>query len=188
MLIRRPARLPRPATRRRVLVWLSLVALGGFVLLRSDSSLRPSFGGGSGGGGGGGQAHVTAPLKTVCADTCAHARNGVCDEGRPGPGTQQPPGAIYAVRCDLGTDCADCGPWVHHNTDASDAWRPIEAILAKKARGRGKGPQATLKGQAACPGTSCPVARGACAGGPWRRRASCPLRRQTSPLRPAVAV
>ncbi|GFR45755.1 hypothetical protein Agub_g7170 [Astrephomene gubernaculifera] len=50
------------------------------------------------------------PLREVCHNTCNRARNGVCEEGRPGPGG--PLSATYLMAyCDLGTDCEDCGPW-----------------------------------------------------------------------------
>ena len=39
---------------------------------------------------------------TRCDDTCAHAGDGSCDDGHDATG---------AVRCDVGTDCTDCGPW-----------------------------------------------------------------------------
>lgn len=77
-----------------------------------------------------------AGVKTVCEDSCAgHASNGVCDDGRPEvklkAGTTDT-NTIYEVHCDLGTDCSDCGAWVHNNTDASDSWRPIQEIRAKQ--------------------------------------------------------
>ena len=45
-----------------------------------------------------------APLVRVtrCDDTCASAGDGTCDDGR---------AALGRVRCDVGTDCTDCGPW-----------------------------------------------------------------------------
>eukprot|EP00798_Chlamydomonas_sp_ICE-L_P008195 gene8195-1457_t len=54
---------------------------------------------------------VTATgLPPICLDTCAKARDGVCDDGR----SQQKLslGQFYKVTCDLGTDCLDCGPWI----------------------------------------------------------------------------
>ncbi len=41
------------------------------------------------------------------------ANNGVCDDGRAeGTLSKLPNDAKYSfVHCDLGTDCADCGPW-----------------------------------------------------------------------------
>jgi hypothetical protein len=75
-----------------------------------------------------------AGVKTVCEDSCpGRAGDGVCNEGRPHAKADAPPEklAILEVHCDLGTDCSDCGPWVHSNTDASDAWRPIQEIRAK---------------------------------------------------------
>jgi hypothetical protein len=44
--------------------------------------------------------------KEVCGNTCPTALNGLCEEGRHAVGQQ-----AAAVRCDLGTDCGDCGPW-----------------------------------------------------------------------------
>lgn len=37
----------------------------------------------------------------TCEDTCPYARDGACDDGRDG--------SVTSV-CDLGSDCADCGP------------------------------------------------------------------------------
>ena len=53
----------------------------------------------------------------ACDNTCASARNGVCEDG--GSVLADPPHVLgkgagfpkeHMVRCDLGTDCADCGP------------------------------------------------------------------------------
>lgn len=57
------------------------------------------------------------------------ARDGVCDEGRAPVRPRRaaaheaaqraaglPPGVV-AVHCDLGTDCADCGPWAGRQAD-----------------------------------------------------------------------
>jgi len=70
---------------------------------------------------------------TVCSDTCKKARDGVCDEGRwpreAAPGSQ----FRLAVGCDLGTDCADCGPWVGAPVDGS--WPeggPIAHLVSKE--------------------------------------------------------
>ncbi|KAK9906760.1 hypothetical protein WJX75_007525 [Coccomyxa subellipsoidea] len=55
--------------------------------------------------------------KTTCSDTCVgHSSNGICDDGRGGDGT---------VHCDLGTDCADCGPWTR-----AVPWSPGEVQAA----------------------------------------------------------
>ncbi|PRW60388.1 A disintegrin and metallo ase with thrombospondin motifs 12 [Chlorella sorokiniana] len=103
--------------------------------------------GGRGGGSGGSSSSKgssssasdpgPAAVKSVCENTCTgFAKNGVCDEGRPNAKatleTQPDSAAIFEVQCDLGTDCDDCGPWVHTNTDASDSWRPIAEIREKK--------------------------------------------------------
>lgn len=50
---------------------------------------------------------------SVCDDSCSAARNGKCDDGRQGNVSQPWLDGQVAwnhVRCDLGTDCADCGP------------------------------------------------------------------------------
>ncbi|GIL87966.1 hypothetical protein Vretimale_6338 [Volvox reticuliferus] len=65
-----------------------------------------------------------AGARSICLDTCNKARNGVCEEGRPGKA------AIKAVQlmayCDLGTDCEDCGPW---STTASNVtWQDPKVI------------------------------------------------------------
>eukprot|EP00884_Botryococcus_braunii_P020614 jgi/Botrbrau1/7236/Bobra.0021s0020.1 len=57
----------------------------------------------------------------VCTNTCAAARNGVCNDGRLGRDR---------VWCDLGTDCEDCGSWVHL-LPASQAAQPIPTPVAK---------------------------------------------------------
>jgi hypothetical protein len=49
----------------------------------------------------------------VCDDSCAHAGNGVCDDGRGGNVSRPVLDGLLAwnhVRCDLGRDCGDCGP------------------------------------------------------------------------------
>lgn len=47
----------------------------------------------------------------MCMNTCNRARNGVCEEGRPGLRKPAAPAAYLMAYCDLGTDCDDCGPW-----------------------------------------------------------------------------
>jgi hypothetical protein len=50
---------------------------------------------------------------SVCDDSCSVAQNGKCDDGRKGNISQVWLGGQVAwnhVRCDLGKDCADCGP------------------------------------------------------------------------------
>ena len=47
---------------------------------------------------------------------CGQAKDGICNDGRvkkkPGEPVPISNGADFAfVLCDLGTDCADCGPW-----------------------------------------------------------------------------
>ncbi len=46
------------------------------------------------------QAQVSSVPNTVCTNNCAFARDGNCDDGRPGAGTQH---------CPIGSDCDDCG-------------------------------------------------------------------------------
>ncbi|KAK9842464.1 hypothetical protein WJX81_001323 [Elliptochloris bilobata] len=61
--------------------------------------------------------------RSVCTDTCARARDGTCDDGRSGAGQ---------VFCDLGTDCADCGPWKHRGPAGGNASAaPIQALVAR---------------------------------------------------------
>lgn len=54
----------------------------------------------------------------LCLDTCFKARDGVCDDGRFLPNITR--GLAVSVQCDLGTDCADCGPW--RGAQHSGAW------------------------------------------------------------------
>ncbi|KXZ44545.1 hypothetical protein GPECTOR_65g163 [Gonium pectorale] len=49
------------------------------------------------------------PVREVCTNACSKARNGVCEEGRPGKVQVNAP--YMMAYCDLGTDCEDCGPW-----------------------------------------------------------------------------
>lgn len=74
--------------------------------VNSGSSTQDAAAAGGAGGGAG--------VKTVCEDTCpGHAKNGVCNDGRPTPENDQTDSmTIFEVLCDLGTDCSDCGPWV----------------------------------------------------------------------------
>jgi hypothetical protein len=51
-------------------------------------------------------------VEELCDDSCSLARNGVCDDGRNWARHQQH--GFDQVRCDLGTDCGDCGPWKLH--------------------------------------------------------------------------
>ena len=46
----------------------------------------------------------------LCGNTCASASNGVCEEGRLADYSGVPMAGIQ-VLCDLGSDCADCGPY-----------------------------------------------------------------------------
>jgi hypothetical protein len=65
--------------------------LAGVLLLASASAACRS-GGGDGGGGGG---------TVLCENTCASDNDGECDDGGE---------ASDFDRCELGTDCNDCGP------------------------------------------------------------------------------
>ena len=58
----------------------------------------------------------------LCSDSCGHAKNGKCDEGRFPPKRDSVQSYIrgnlpldnrtyYEAKCDLGTDCSDCGAW-----------------------------------------------------------------------------
>jgi len=60
---------------------------------------------------------------TLCTDSCPYAGDGECDDGGPG--------AAYAV-CELGTDCADCGP------------RTVQTSTDSPATGTGGGSSSTL--------------------------------------------
>jgi len=55
---------------------------------------------------------------TRCDDSCAGANNGRCEDG-----TAQPPWPAESspVRCDLGTDCTDCGAWKGQATKSMQA-------------------------------------------------------------------
>lgn len=78
---------------------------------------------------GSGSAAAGAGLVRICSDACPRAKNGVCDDGRPGPGQAEAPHQRFEVHCDLGTDCSDCGAF-----DAPAAvanWRPVAEIRAK---------------------------------------------------------
>lgn len=90
----------------------------------------------------------THDLRPLCADTCPYANNGICDEGRApraeavdGPlitpaaatiaaaGAPDPRPPHLVIRCDLGTDCADCGPWPGGARNTS-AWQEADAPVA----------------------------------------------------------
>jgi len=66
----------------------------------------------------------------ICADTCESANNGVCDEGRRTDWAGVPRDGVQ-VLCDLGTDCADCGPYkfnVSGNGSSFKADMPIKRL------------------------------------------------------------
>jgi len=55
-----------------------------------------------------GLAATSESVDAICANTCPTANDGHCDDGRTlRDGGQLP----VLVKCDLGSDCADCGPW-----------------------------------------------------------------------------
>ena len=136
MAIKRKQRRFRPL----LLAGLAVVVVGLLALVKSsvwasqtDTGGASSSGRGSAASGGGGGSNAAGSSsssnddsassrssqgeRSVCSDTCeGFARNGVCDEGRrradAPPGQQPDSQAIFPVHCDLGTDCADCGPWV----------------------------------------------------------------------------
>ena len=60
------------------------------------------------------------------APAATQANDGVCDEARcawgdcllPAGKIVNPAGSeVYQLKCDLGTDCNDCGPWKGHHVD-----------------------------------------------------------------------
>ncbi|KAG2497661.1 hypothetical protein HYH03_004400 [Edaphochlamys debaryana] len=53
------------------------------------------------------------------------AKNGVCEEGRLKPGTTLDERVSRIAYCDLGTDCADCGPW--RSTVRHVPWEDVNA-------------------------------------------------------------
>lgn len=63
---------------------------------------------------GGASAHA-GKEKSVCDNSCPTAGDGTCDDGRVhrvGGEHAADSLSIFPVKCDLGTDCDDCGPWV----------------------------------------------------------------------------
>ena len=69
-----------------------------------------------------------------CDNTCATARDGTCDDGRPSWGQNSTLfySDLQPVTCDLGTDCADCGVWETTGTVESMSWRPVLTAHAAK--------------------------------------------------------
>lgn len=80
----------------------------------------------------------------ICKNTCPFANDGVCQEGRPTvPGggfankqlqtkDEQQRGQRYnAVKCDLGTDCNDCGAWNYSGPIEGLGWTPISDLVAQ---------------------------------------------------------
>ncbi|KAL6784221.1 hypothetical protein ACKKBG_A05315 [Auxenochlorella protothecoides x Auxenochlorella symbiontica] len=76
------------------------------------------------------------PVRTVCENTCPTARDGVCQDGRPGPGSNATSfyETLHPVVCDLGTDCADCGPWVTTATPEALAWAPVALLRTAETK------------------------------------------------------
>jgi hypothetical protein len=73
--------------------------------------------------------------RTLCSDACPRANDGVCDDGRRGlrrGGGAGPADGPFAVACDLGTDCSDCGAWEFTGPRQALAWTPVKDIMAKK--------------------------------------------------------
>ncbi|KAG1678984.1 hypothetical protein FOA52_013047 [Chlamydomonas sp. UWO 241] len=71
-----------------------------------------------------------AVVSTLCSDTCAKAKDGVCDDGRV---TKKFPGDAGAkgtpVLCDMGTDCSDCGTWFGYKLPPMDGFDSPVAYL-----------------------------------------------------------
>lgn len=76
------------------------------------------------------------PVRTVCENTCPTARDGVCQDGRPSPGSNATSfyETLHPVVCDLGTDCADCGPWVTTATPEALAWAPVALLRTAETK------------------------------------------------------
>ncbi|KDD75446.1 hypothetical protein H632_c682p1, partial [Helicosporidium sp. ATCC 50920] len=69
-----------------------------------------------------------------CDNSCPTARDGVCNEGRPAEGEDPIAFGLQRVNvtCDLGTDCADCGPWhFYGRTDWARDWHPVADLRAR---------------------------------------------------------
>lgn len=66
----------------------------------------------------------------VCTDTCTHARDGVCQEGRAGRGPAATGDGTgpFEVLCALGTDCSDCGPWRYVGPAYGLEWDPVRDL------------------------------------------------------------
>ena len=98
----------------------------------------PSLGGGRLGGG------------RLCSDSCAHGKNGICEDGgallsdgeRAKAREDPKRSTIETIRCDLGTDCSDCGvrfppaPAATFEQIVSPAVGPAAAASAAAAIGR----------------------------------------------------
>lgn len=75
-------------------------------------------------------------VRTVCENSCPTARDGVCQDGRPPPGSNATSfyETLHPVICDLGTDCADCGPWVTNASPEALAWTPVELLRSVETK------------------------------------------------------
>ncbi|GBG00148.1 hypothetical protein Rsub_12839 [Raphidocelis subcapitata] len=71
---------------------------------------------------------LDAGRPVTCDNSCFKANDGVCDDGRHYPNMTQ--GLETWVVCDLGTDCADCGPWkgAPHTASWTEPVGPIEFL------------------------------------------------------------
>jgi hypothetical protein len=85
-----------------------------------------------------------------CTDSCRFARDGECDDGRPGAATGL---------CELGTDCSDCG--ANPNLEPSDELDQSPS----PPPGLGVGPRTSVPGGAGLPSCQCP-SRAYCQGTP----------------------
>ncbi len=95
-------------------------------------------------------------LRRECSDTCPHARDGKCQEGRPGgpreatrpeaSGPAEGDQGPWAVLCDLGTDSTDCGCWDSFGTAEAMAWTPVKDIMDHNVSRRQGGARAGAGG------------------------------------------
>mmetsp|Transcript_16173 Transcript_16173/g.45066 ORF Transcript_16173/g.45066 Transcript_16173/m.45066 type:complete len:648 (-) Transcript_16173:208-2151(-) len=83
-----------------------------------------------------------------CDNSCESAKNGRCEDGR----NQSPwPEASSPVRCDIGTDCDDCGPFTGDMTQslraAAESGHMVKELLAE-------GTEVLIRGSSVPPGFS----------------------------------
>lgn len=70
----------------------------------------------------------------LCGNTCATASNGICDEGRLADYSGVPMVGIQ-VLCDLGSDCADCGPYKFNGSGLDSAFvadSPVKRLASQQ--------------------------------------------------------